>query len=43
MAKFIHSDKLSSFKSTFTDWNSASSATYKAIAFIDEGYIVTHG
>ena len=43
MAKFIHSDKLSSFKSTFTDWNNTSSATYKAIAFIDEGYIVTHG
>lgn len=43
MAKFIHSDELSSFKRAFTDWNNTSSATYKAIAFIDEGYIVTHG
>lgn len=43
MAKLVFSDRLDGFKLQFPNWQSSSDASYRSIAFCEDGYIVTHG
>ena len=43
MAKLIFSDRLDGFKQQFPNWESNSDASYRSVAFCEDGYIVTHG
>ena len=43
MAKLVFSDRLDGFKLQFPNWQSQTDASYRSIAFCEDGYIVTHG
>lgn len=43
MSILIHATNLTGFKNAYANWNNSSDSSYRAIAFTDDGYIITHG
>lgn len=43
MAKLIFADRLDGFKLQYSNWQVSSDPSFRAVAFCEDGYIVTHG
>lgn len=43
MAKLIFADRLDGFKLQYSNWQVSTDPSFRAVAFCEDGYIVTHG